>query len=182
MPLPSGKKQAFITWARSNGNLGTSPLAGGSSGLAAADAICRNSAQAANLNEAQSYKAYLADGSDPAARFQNNGPWVRLGGITFANDFTQIRSGFVRAPLNLTETGLYRNSFVNYAWTGVDSDGNFGVSCSGWSNSSGAGWSSLPEANGPHRPKSYLNWVGCSLLQSLYCLSDSDLLFRYGFE
>lgn len=182
MPLRSGKKQAFITWARVNGNMATSPLAGGNSGLAGADAICRNSAQAANLYGAQSYKAYLADGSDPAARFENDGPWVRLDGVPFADDFAQIKSGFVRAPLNLTETGLYRNSFGSYAWSGVDDDGNFGVNCDGWTSSSGAGWSSQPEANGPHWPNSYLNPVGCSLLHSLYCLSDSDLLFRDAFQ
>ncbi|TDR41746.1 hypothetical protein DFR29_110230 [Tahibacter aquaticus] len=179
---PSGGKQAFITRELSTGNLGTSPLAGGNSGLAAADAICRNSAQAANLYEPQSYKAYIAAGSNPAARFQNDGPWFRLDGVRFADDFAQISSGFVRAPLNLTETGLYRNSFVNYAWTGVDNNGSFGVNCSGWNASSGAGWTSLPEANGPRWPRSYLDSVGCSLLQALYCLSDSDLLFRYGFD
>jgi hypothetical protein len=182
MPLPSGKKKAFVTWALSTGNLGTSPLAGGSSGLAAGDAICRNSAQAANLDDAQSYKAYLANGSDPTARFQNDGPWVRLDGIPFADDFAQIRAGFVRAPLNLTETGLYRNSFLNYTWTGVDIDGNFGVNCSGWTLSSGAGWVSWPEATGPHWPKSYLDSVSCNASRSLYCLSDSDRLFRYGFQ
>lgn len=179
---PSGGKQAFITRELSNGNLGTSPLAGGNSGLAAADAICRNSAQAANLYEPQSYKAYIAAGSNPAARFQNDGPWFRLDGVRFADDFAQISSGFVRAPLNMTETGLYRNSFVNYAWTGVDNNGSFGANCSGWTASSGAGWTSLPEANGPHWPRSYLDSVACSLDKALYCLSDSDLLFRDDFQ
>jgi len=178
---PSGRKQAFITWERVNGNLGTSPLAGGNAGIAAADAICRNSAQAANLYEAQSYKAYIAAGSNAAARFQNDGPWFRLDGVRFADDFAQIGSGFVRAPLNLTETGLYRNSFVIYAWTGVDNNGSFGASCNNWNASSGAGWTSLPEADGPRWPRANLD-SACSSMYSLYCLSDSDLLFRDAFQ
>lgn len=185
LPVPaSAHKQAFITSISLTGNIGAVAQAGGNAGVAAGDAICRNLAQAANLADAASFKVYLGDGNThPADRFQYGGPWQRLDGVKFADSFTQIRSGYVHAPLNVTETGAYALSQNQYAWTGIDTNGSVGSqTCTQWSQSSSTGWASRLDAAGPAWPVAYQTPINCQGTNRLYCLSDSDVLFHADME
>lgn len=151
--------------------------------MAAGDAICRNLAQAANLMDAASYKVYLADGAHPADRFQYGGPWQRLDGVRFADNFIQVRSGYASAPLNVTETGTYVLNSSMYAWTGINIDGQVAAqTCRHWTQPLAAAWASRLDAVGPTWPPAYMEPVQCTGLNKLYCLFDSDLLFHAGME
>lgn len=182
--LPRAHKLAFLTSLSLGGNLGAASQAGGSTGVAAGDAICRNLAQTANLPDAASYKAYLTDGTThPADRFQHDGPWQRPDGAKFADSFAQIRSGFVHAPLNITETGAYASNQSQLVWTGMDTSGRVGtLTCNTWSTTSATAWISKLDAVGPSWPPALAQPASCLGLNRLYCLSDSDQLFRYGFD
>jgi len=182
--LPHARKQAFVTTATFSSNLGASALAAGNTGIAAGDAICRNVAQSANLEDAQSYKVYLAAGADPAAHFDNDGPWERIDRVPFADSFAQIHSDYTRAPLNVGETGAILTGQI--AWNGLLADGAPAFQdCDHWTSTSfnWSGWTARLPTTGPHWPTSFASPDSCSTtLASLFCLSDSDRLFRDGLE
>ncbi|MEO8673598.1 MAG: hypothetical protein ABI411_19980 [Tahibacter sp.] len=182
VPVPSGHKQAFLTSLRFTGNLGAAVQASGNTGLAAGDAICRNLAQSANLRDSQSFKVYLADETNPATRFQNGGPWDRVDGIRFADSFVQIASGYVTAPLNVTETGAFKGFPNFYAWTGMQNGVPGFAHCSHWTMSLGFGWSAWLDGIGPNWPPTYPEPSDCSGGNSLLCLSDADLIFQNGLQ
>lgn len=183
-PLPHARKQAFVTSATFSSNLGTSPLAGGNTGIAAGDAICRSVAQSANLEDPQSFKVYLGNGSSPAEHFDNDGPWELVNGIPFADSFEQMRSGYVHAPLNLSETGSIPVGQI--AWKGFYKYDNLASqTCEGWTAnwSTISGWTAKLATTGPQWPMSYPTPDTCwQVYASLFCLSDSDRLFRDGLE
>lgn len=182
-PLAHAHKQAFITSLTVSGNLGAAVQAGGNTGIAAGDAICRNLATSANLEDAQSFKVYLASGSDPAAHFDNDGPWERVDGVPFADSFAQIHAAFVRAPLNVTEMGALL--LGQFAWNGFLPDGTPAFqNCDHWTttNSSWSGWIAKLSTTGPHWPPSYPDPDTCSSARALFCLSDLDRIFRDGLD
>jgi hypothetical protein len=181
--LPHAHKRAFITSQAYTGKLGDAAQAGGNTGIAAGDAICRSLAQAANLDDASSYKVYLSDGAAPSAHFQNDGPWERLDGVVFAQSFAQIQSGYVRAPLNVEETGIYfRGQFV-YGWSGILPAGTPGFqNCLAWTSTDSSGWAGKLDAVGPGWPTAYPDPADCGTRQRLFCLSDVDLIFRSDLE
>ena len=89
--------RVFVTSTTHDGNLG---------GLAGADAICQARAAAAGLPG--TYLAWLSDGSaSPATRFltQSAGPYRLVNGTTIADDWADLTSGDLDAPINITETG-----------------------------------------------------------------------------
>ena len=181
-PLPHPRKQAFVTSTTVSGDLSSSPLAAGNTGLAAGDAICRNVAASAGLEDAQSYKVYLSFVSDPATHFDNDGPWDRVDGVRFADSFQQMASG-VHAPLNITEAGNLLNG--QFAWNGFYADGRPAFqNCSDWT--SGAqlsdGWAAVLTRTGPLWPPSYDGSVACNYQGALLCLSDVDRIFRNGLD
>jgi hypothetical protein len=175
-------KQAFLTSLNFNGNLGNSAQAGGNTGLAAGDAICRNLAHASNLQEADSYKVYLAEDTPPSTRFQYDGPWERLDGLTFADSFAQINSGYVRVPLNMMESGAYAQGGNRHAWSGFNTSGVSAQNCTHWTLVTSGAWISSLDTVGPHWPMAVGLPTECTAGMALFCLSDSDLLFRYGME
>ena len=181
-PLPRAHKRAFVTSKTFTGKLGAAPEAGGNTGLAAGDAICRSLAQTANLDDASSYKAYLAAGTPPSARFENDGPWQRLDGVVFAENFAQIHAGYVRAPLNVKETGAYFQG--PYGWSGILPDGGPAFqNCQAWTTENdGVSWGGKIDAVGPGWPTAYPDVVDCGNRMPLFCLSDSDLIFRSDLE
>jgi len=179
--LPHPRKQAFVTSLMVTGNLGSAAQAGGNTGVAAGDAICRSLAQTAHLRDAQSYKVYLSDGTDPATRFQNDGPWDRLDGVAFADSFAQIHDGIPLSPLNLTETGVY-SATTQYVWSGVGANGAFGLNCSAWADTAGTGFAGVTNISGPHWPVPPNFAVGCNVARPLFCLADSDAIFVDGVE
>lgn len=115
---------AFLTSGTGNGNLGSWPDAGGATGVAAADAICRAHAQRAGLPQAAEFIAWLSSQDDAAycrvrgltgkrktncglsGALPSAGPWVRTDGQPFLAPIDEaIDDGRVfRAP-ELDESG-----------------------------------------------------------------------------
>jgi len=193
----SGYREAFLSSIDVSGDLGASSRAGGATGLAAGDAICRSLAQAANLYAPQRFKALLGNSTTTAlSRFQYDGAFYRLDGLLFAHDLAELASGHVTLPLNLTETGTYvgegRSAFFEdtSAWTGANVDATSSAAdCSNWSDASlSASVSSAVNSTGETNFQG--SWVGgqgistsCSATHvRLFCLSDIDAIFHAEFD
>jgi hypothetical protein len=182
IPEPQGNI-AFLTDTDGNGNLASWPEADiGASGIAAADSICNNIADANGMPWPGTYKAWLSDSSVEARdRFSGVGPWHRLDGIKVAESATDLASGSLLAPINFTDQGRYiRNWGV---WTGSNANGTRNTDrCSDWTADSGTGRSG--RAFFADNQWTDMDTIPCdSDLMRLYCLSDSDLsVFGDGFE
>jgi hypothetical protein len=74
-------------------------------GLTGADDICRGLAVKAGLSS--SYFAWLSDSTgSPATRFPEDvGPYILVDGTIVANNWTDLTSGTLRHPIDLTESG-----------------------------------------------------------------------------
>lgn len=116
--------QAFLTSSTGTGNLASWPDAGGATGLAAADEICRAHALRAGLPEADGFVAWLSTQADGAycrvrgltgSRANNcgvtgtlpsAGPWVRTDGLPFLAPIDQaIDEGRVYRAAEVDEYG-----------------------------------------------------------------------------
>ena len=116
---------AFATSVSGSSDLGSWPDANGQTGLAAGDAICQARAQAAGLDQAASFIAWLSSEDDDAyCRLhglsgkkadncgqtempESAGPWLRTDGYPFAEDignmlFPELK---VYTPLRIDEFG-----------------------------------------------------------------------------
>ena len=135
-PYQSGGAVAFVTSTDGNGNLGSWPEAGGASGIAAGDAICRTLAANAGLDEPQSFKAWLSDGTSNAAnRIAYNGPWIRLDGVKIADNMADLTSGDLWTSVSIDENGVYWHN--HRGWTGTTSAGvDSGFNCVNWTDGS----------------------------------------------
>ena len=111
----SESKCVFLTSSSHNGNLG---------GLAGGDEICRARAAEAGLPGAESFLAWLSEGSaSPSTRFtQATVPYKLVNGTTVAPDWSGLVDGTLDAPINVTERG----SVLPCQPGGVDGDGSVG--------------------------------------------------------
>lgn len=187
-PLPprtTWGRLAFVTAATGSGDLSSWSLAGGQTGLAAADAICRNSATAAGLASPESFKAWLSTATvDARDRFLDDGPWMRIDRVRIANDLADLTDGYLRAPLNVTETGVYLGS--NLVFTGTDESGvAVPDRCNEWTSDASGDTGQTGAADGADLDWTFhditLTGGSCSSLRSLYCLQDLPLVFADGF-
>ena len=123
---PSGPVvSVFVTQRRYQGNLG---------GLIGADAICQRRAAAAGLSGI--WTAWLSDESTDAIERIPDGQYQLIDGTPVADDKTDLTSGALKAPINLTELGNTRTGFV---WTATDPDGtgtDTGNNCNNWTDNS----------------------------------------------
>jgi hypothetical protein len=132
MILPG--KRVFITSTSHSGAMG---------GLDGADNICQNRANAASLGG--TWKAWLSGGSSTsqfvANRFtQANAAYRRLDNTIIANNWAQLTSGTLLAPININEFGGI--SGASQVWTNTLADGTAvnstaGFACSDWTSTSG---------------------------------------------
>ena len=144
----------FVTSVGGAGNLGSWPDAGGETGTAAGDAICRARAAAAGLPRASTYRAWLSDATDDAycrihgftGRKSQNcgqptlpaaaGPWLRTDGLPFAGDITAMLEPHhvVLYPPAADELGRPVRAWL---WTGTAATGEAEPDrdCSGWTSS-----------------------------------------------
>lgn len=119
----------FLTTSVQNGNLG---------GLAGADAICQQRAQAANLPG--TYKAWLSDAAQsPATRFvQSTGPYLRVDGVTVAANWADLTDGTLQAAITVAETGAVFDALDLRSWTHTLANGTAGgvlnANCSNWTS------------------------------------------------
>ncbi|MCQ4163418.1 hypothetical protein [Tahibacter harae] len=131
-------------------------------------------------------RQYAAPTAGTAARRthpRSEGPWQRLDGAKFADSFAQIRSDFVHALLNVTETGTRALSQSQYVWTSMNTSGSVtAATCNTWSQTGAYAWASRLDAVGPTWPPAYQTTIICEGTNPLYCPSDSARVFRYGFD
>lgn len=133
---------AFVTEARGSGDFGSWPQAGGASGVAAADAICRAEAAAAKLPHPQSFVALVSTAAQPVRdRIPTGLAWTRLDGVGVAGGRADLFDGSLRAPISLTSTGRYLPDSPegeDAVWTGTAADGSgiSGLDCLGWTSAS----------------------------------------------
>lgn len=173
-PLPafaSSGKRVFATSVGGTGDLSTWADAGGRTGLAAADAVCRARAAAAGL--AGNFKAWLSDSSvDAIDRLNGNGPWVRMDGVRIATDKADLTDGRLFSAIAMDETGLYPRESA--PWTGTDASGRAkpDLMCDDWRSASPTDtgvWGQTPIASG--------DWTdnfeaSCNRSFRLFCFED----------
>lgn len=175
-PLPAfgeeGKK-AFLTSATGAGNLAQWPQAGGMTGLAAGDAICRTLAAEAGLANADRFKAWLSDAAVHAKdRIASDGPWVRLDGVKVAESKADLLDNVLFGPINLTEKGVYGGNWA--VWTGTYGDGGRTTQmCNDWTDGSLSAEGTYGSASGAGANWSQVGGANCDFSSvHLYCLED----------
>jgi hypothetical protein len=127
---PPPAKIVFVTSQVYDGNLG---------GMAGADAICQMHAAQAQPALTGTFYAWLADSTtSPAKRFtRSTGDYVLTNGVVIAHGWTQLTSGKLLAPIDVTEsrggppssTVPMRCSTITGTgvWSGVLIDGNSNI-------------------------------------------------------
>lgn len=100
--------------------------------------ICQGSASTFGLPG--TYKALLAvQGASAASRFNTAGaPWVRVDGVRVFDPASQLLASTMKAPLNVTATGLYASNMT--IWTGAPDFATAGTAettCGNWSSTAG---------------------------------------------
>jgi hypothetical protein len=173
----------FVTSASGPGDLGLWPQAGGSTGVAAGDAICRNLATAGHLPAAQTYVAWLSVAGSPAiARITTDGPFRRPGGVQIAaSKAGLLASPFLESDVEADDLGDHLSEYVA---TGSDSNGQpTGDDCSGWTDA-GAGATFSAGRSSFASSKWTTGLPGeCALSGThLLCFSNVVILFADGFE
>lgn len=158
-PAVAVKRRAFVTSVSGTGNLASWPGAGGLTGLAAADNICRVRAISGGLPNGDTYRAWLSTSTTDAychvqglsgtradgcgGQSQPAGPWYLSNGITpFTGSLAEL-AGPERAiyrPVTLDEFGdavpTLSDSMV---WTGTRPNGTRELeTCSDWTSASAA--------------------------------------------
>jgi hypothetical protein len=173
---------AFASAEFGNGDLSTWAGAGGATGLAAGDAICRNDALANGLPFADTFRAWLSDATTNARdRFAFDGPWARLDGVRVADNLADLTDGSLQTSINLQANGVYQIGFATM--TGTLASGLVGEShCQGWTTAVASQPGIRGRVNAVQEHWSRQLFFGptgapCSQTARLYCLSDSDQLF-----
>lgn len=164
-------KKVFLSTVRSYGDHGALTEAGGNTGLAAGDAICRNLANAAGLANTVNFKAWLSDSTtDASARITSDGPWVRLDGVKVADNRADLLDGALFAPINVTDAGEY--DLGRGVWTGTIPAGTkSGYTCTDWTTlfavgtSGGATYANSNWTDGPDPTPGTGNYP-------IYCFED----------
>jgi hypothetical protein len=156
--------RVFVTSTTHQGNFG---------GLTAADAICQQRAQAANLPG--TYKAWLSDStSSPDTRFvKSPGPYHLVNGTKVADNYADLTDNSLAAVIDHTEFGQAVSTPME-CWTFTDSDGSdFGGTdhCSNWTSTSGEGHYGMTITTSHN----WTNWNSdlCSKDHRLYCFQQS---------
>ena len=191
-PLPSFESSgalAFVTSTTAGGDLGAWPLAGGATGLAAGDAICRNSAFAFALPYAGGFVAWLSDLGVAHAidRLAFEGPYKRLDGVQVAASKAGLLSVdpyayALASPIDVSEELTYVD---HQAITGTDTSGfATGNDCLGWTNGTASQSADygFPDDTRGAWTKSAIYTVTCEFFYRLYCFGNVPVLFWDSFE
>lgn len=156
-------KRVFVSSATYNGNLG---------GLSGADTKCQTLADAVPLGG--TYKAWLSDSTTSAASrlTQSTLYYILVNGTRIANNWADLTSGDIDAPINVTETGAAPGSTP--VWTNTNTNGaitsiSTSLNCTNWTSSSSGvngyqgstAWADYDWTNN--------TWNPCNQLKRLYC-------------
>ena len=177
----SGKKiwtrQEIAKQARINGKLNSIVFVSSAdwdltTGIAAADALCNDLAEASGLDTTNGfYLAWLSDSTtSPSQRFfPSPDPYVRPDNTIIASNYTDLVDGSLTNPIIQTEQGL--TNTIAFPWTGTFPDGTVGpahcldwttdapnaeMGTAGWSGTIGTAWTDLGAAS-------------CSASRGVYC-------------
>jgi len=110
----------FVTSINVPANFGAT----GRGGVLSGDDTCNG--LAATAGRAGTYKAWLSDGAgnSPSTTFvQNPGPYVLVNGAMIANDWADLTTLGLIAPINIDETGATVVSPFENVWTGTRPNG-----------------------------------------------------------
>lgn len=174
-------RAVFVTSGKFSGALG---------GLALADSICAAAAKTQGLDSASTFKAWLSDGvASPQSRLKQAAtdpgyPYVRLDGLLFADDLTDLITHGPKRPLDITETGATLPA-QGFAWTNIGADGEpFSAvnHCKEWTSQALLATARSGEVS-PASPaelpawKNTRRWTSdasrpCQSLAHLYCFED----------
>jgi len=171
-PTVGAEKTVFVTSVSGTGNLGLWPDAGNSTGIEAADAICRARAAAASLTDPSTYIAWISDSTDDAYCRVHGltgkkdadcgetslpawaGPWLRTDGLPIGETIELLLWPDYHSylPINLDEFGNPITYDTKYYFTNTNNDGVFRDQfdgCVDWTSSDpievrvgGANWTS----------------------------------------
>ena len=171
-------KTVFVTSTTTTGNIQHDGL----TGLAAADSICNERASSAGLPG--TYMAWLSSGSASARDrldcTHDDVPFVRVDGVTVANDWADLVDGSLTARINRDENGNHLVGIRRYGlkvWTGTEDDGGSGGGsnrhCSGWTSIGGNGlWVWTNEGLDSEDPEA------CSGGKRLYCFQQVSVAIK----
>jgi hypothetical protein len=172
----------FVTSAQGSGNLSSWPEAGGFTGLAAGDAICTSLAEGARLPAPDSFVAWLSTaGVDARDRISSDGPFKRIDAYTIANDEADLVDGAISTSIHVDEHGAYLTADRG-VWTGTNGEGLGLFFCGEWDTTSGNATYGQAALSRSDQWSHVGPIVGCSLDRSLYCFSNTIVLFWDGFD
>jgi len=116
----------FATSQRTTGSFG---------GLAGADTLCTNWANAAGLSGG--WTAWLSTSTDDARARIIDAEYQLLDGTVIATSLADLTDGTLNAPINLDEDG--NDASGSDVWTGTLQDGTFGGddTCNDWTDATG---------------------------------------------
>ena len=157
---PSGDVvSVFVTKERYQANLG---------GLAEADAICQETAEAAGLTGTD-WTAWLSDSTGNAIDRIPDGQYRLLDDTQVADDKADLTDGVLKAAINLNEFGEAQSGF---AWTGTELDGtDTGNNCDDWTvnSSESVGDRGITDVINDQWTKLIAAPAQCSERYHLYC-------------
>lgn len=125
------------------------------------------------------YKAWLSDDTgSPSTRFMRSpGPYQLVNETVIANDWAELSSGTLQAPINRDENGddlVPLPSPVPKVWTNTRVDGTLrdaGADCESWTTENAAGGVGVATASDANWTDSEFEF--CGILGRLYCFQQS---------
>ena len=173
----------FVTSAAGTGDLGSWPQAGGATGVAAGDAICRNLAASSHFPAAYAYVAWLSVAGAPAIdRITTDGPFRRPGGVQIAGS----KSDLLASPYRESdvETDDLREHIDSLVFTGTTVTGLVtGDDCAGWTSTGASDFATLGRSSALGDAWTAGYEFSCDVaIARLLCVSNVVILFADGFE
>jgi hypothetical protein len=172
---------------RGSGDLSSWPNAGGETGIAAGDAICRSLAATAHLPAPDSFFAWLSDSTtDAGDRLTlTTTPFLRVDHFPVAVSKASLLCDGNAYSVHVDETGAYLADHTT-VWTGTTAAGGGaggGAQCVDWSISAGGADGLAGRASKAHDGE----WTehlpdSCMSPNRFYCFSNVVTLFWDGFE
>lgn len=144
---------------------------GNQAGVAGADKECQELANAGSKTNGRSFRAWMSEtGYSVTARFVHGTlAYRRTDGVLVANDWEDLLSGSIRAPINADENGTPVGAAT--VWTGTRANGSLvGTPCTNWTSTSGS-------ARAGSTTKVDSNWTddtdqACASAQRIYCIEN----------
>lgn len=200
-PAPAVHRRAWVTSVTGTGNLASWPEAGGQTGLAAGDAICRARATAGGHPNPGTYRAWLSDGATDAychvrgltGKKANGcsggtpdpaGPWYRFNGNTpmtaGLDRLTGPEREIYRAVLYDDLTHPVDDGAASRIWTATHDTGVWipgGFDCAGWTSSAASDFASFGNSLETAQTWTYASSAACNQSLRLLCVEPgaSDL-------